>query len=196
MAAFVLTGYSVLSFFLPALAGFPIVGTPAYHMIPTGNKVVLLPKALLNQSPAASAGWSNDPDIVFVPDSPGSESGTFHNFYQGNLNGSNSAPWAPGEVGVWRHSTTRDWATWNDAGLVPGTQNWGTGTVVVAPVAAAAPGSFARAFPGGPGIGLGVSNDSSLRSSWVDWPTSAVPPIPPPANGFEGDPFLFWEVRC
>lgn len=185
------------------VVAFPTVGYPGFHMTPIGIRLRTRLGSVFAKSPRAACassampGWSNDPDVVFVPDSPSSGSsplGTFHNFYQATKDGSNNAPWSAGETGVWRHASTRNWTVWEDHGHVVGSENWGTGTVVVAPAAASSPGSFVRTFPGGPGIGLGVSNVSTLRGPWADWPTSAVPPIPSPANGFEGDPFLFWEV--
>jgi sucrose-6-phosphate hydrolase SacC (GH32 family) len=60
---------------------------------------------------------------------------------------------------------------------------------------AGSPGLISRAFPGGPGIGIGVTNDSSLGGGWEDWPTSAVPPPMPPANSLLADPFMFFDSQ-
>lgn len=147
------------------------VPTPAFHMVPVG--------------------WTNDPDVVFVPGGNGAPD-SWHNFYQATKDGSNNAPWSRGEIGVWRHASTLDWSKWEDHGIVNGTDGWGTGTILAAPPGS--PGAYARSFPGGPGIGLGVTNDSTLNGGWSDWPTSAVPFPRPPANAFVGDPFLFFDT--
>jgi len=129
-------------------------------------------------------GWTNDPDVVFVPDAEG---GTFHNFYQANAANNTLPPWSPGGKPVWRHASTRDWAKWVDHGIVANSTGWGTGTVVGVPG-----GGFARAFPGSGGIGIGTSSDPTL-DSFSDFPTPAVAPPAPPQNSLVGDPFLYFE---
>jgi hypothetical protein len=128
--------------------------------------------------------WTNDPSLLYTP-----STGLWHNFYQAPVAANSYPPWTPqgGGTEVWRHATTRDFASWVEEGPVNITLGQGTGSLL-----ALNSSLFLRVFAGHGGMSVGSAADAGA-SQWVD-----VPPFPrvlPPATGnpFIGDPFLYYD---
>ena len=129
--------------------------------------------------------WTNDPSLLFTP-----ATGLWHNYYQAPVAANQYPPWSPqgGGTEVWRHATTRDFASWRDEGPLNVTRGQGTGSLLALNASL-----FLRAFYGYGGISVGAAADAGA-AQWVDLPPfpRAAPPQGP-GNSFIGDPFLYYD---